>query len=272
MNTYSFTYDKTTDEVLLDLIEKTNGVRFDTAEVTFGLPMALGETLTGLQVAASISSHLTGDTEVTYERLSLRTFFFNIPIDFRLTEAITKEYISAQFLERFKVTLNPEDFEFSVMDYGEGRAKRVDIVVNPSSYIWVGSLEGWILPPNYIGDLLGETKISFNTQTFKTNAYIYSVERTFALMTDALIASLPVSFEIYTLDLITSPLVEYLSATTGDPWVIDLVESEFNLMGSKVLFNGYIDVTQTKYAVVLELGPLCSNLEGTLIIEFDKTV
>lgn len=274
MVTDIFIYSKSTKELLLDLIACVNDVVFDETKAIFGEPKRICGTQTEIKLTMDPTSPLKGAVLLNYERLELDDFFFAIPVNFRLgaVDVLSKELISAQLLERFKIRIEPEDFEYTTIEYGESSPSKIAITANPNSLVWIGEFIAWVLPQNYLGDLFGEFNLDYNTKTIKTNAYVYSVEQNFPTMEQTLIDFLPLGKEIFTLDLDTQVLLTYLQEATSEPWVIDLDYSPYNLMNAKVIYTGLVAVDSPNYTVVLQVSTKCTQLTGNLVIEFPVPV
>ena len=89
-----------------------------------------------------------------------------------------------------------------------------------------------------------------------------------------------VEARLYEMTLKEDTIVDYafiaqvLSSITGHPWVNDTSPAPFNVMGSIIKYNGvtgnYPNIAPVKYSylMILELGELCSNLQGDIHIAY----
>ena len=68
-----FRFDKSTDELFLDLLKKANKELYTLTlnDIDIDNPVAKGRTLTDIQVAASSSSTMKGKVSLSYSRLDL---------------------------------------------------------------------------------------------------------------------------------------------------------------------------------------------------------
>lgn len=256
-------------DLFFKLIEQSNGVALNPNDVFVSTPAAKGRTATSVTLTAQPHSELKGTIVVDYERIDLNQFFFGIPITIKTSELIDKNLIHSEFLSRWNLNIDVNDFEINVVDFGDYLPKQVDIEIKEESLAWVGKLEAWVVSVNPIGDLFGKYDISFNTNDgVKRNAYLYSYEHNIQITNQTLIDYLEEGLVIYTLDEERLLLLNELITATGDDWVIDPTTQAFNLINSKVIYHDILNAETNEYLIVIAIGDKCSNLYGNLLLRY----
>lgn len=94
----------------------------------------------------------------------------------------------------------------------------------------------------------------------------HTVRSTFELKLYSVLVNTPITDPI--------PVIEVLEVMTGDSWVCVDEPAPFNLKGSVIIHNGlrseqyHVQSPAYGYAMVIEIGDLCSNLQGLITIGY----
>jgi len=249
-------YSKPAKELLLDLIEENGEVTLRRDDLVFSNPVADNYTKTKINVAGTLESGLKGNVELTYNRIGLDYIFFGHQLIIETDETITKELLSDKIKTKWNVLIEPNEFSFTAVNIN-GLPVKVTITALPESLVWLGQFDVWVFGNNYLATLFKDTPLGNNTGLM--SAFIYSMEKTFEPLGDALIFEVGQRF--FTIDTTTQPLLDYLLTNTGDPWTIDPNAVDYNLYNSKVI---YTDTNK----MVIDLSLECKNFIGYLVIHF----
>lgn len=268
---HTYLFHKTHKEAFYDLVKShSRGVVF-ASEVEIGRPIKKGITDTEIQISAAAGSSMKGSMLFQYGRLNLNDFFDSIPISILSdVEVIDNEFISNEILTRWNIRLDVECFDIAINDPGRHFPKEVTLTMKEESLVWVGEVTIWILPENHIGTLFDKFELSFNSGTLKHNGYIYSIEKNIVEVPEEVIAILSTDARLYTVDVDTTKVLNFLKEATEDDWVIDQDLSNFNLMNATVIYNGpYDDTNIINHVIVISLTTACGNLFGNLLLKYD---
>ncbi|MBE0438312.1 MAG: hypothetical protein IBX57_00900 [Gammaproteobacteria bacterium] len=272
MHNLIFDFTKSPEDLLFDLIELKNDFKITDTNVDISIPQALGRTFTSVLLTPKLSSNLTGVVEVFYDRLDLNRLFFGYNLSFSNIEVLDEETISNVIFERFKLRILPENIKFTVEDFGETLPKRISIGVKDESILWVGEIEAWWLPDNYLGEVFLTHDLSRNATVYKKNAYLYSIEKEFSSLDIALQDLFTEGYIFSTLNEQHVSFLDYLNNNLDDPWTLAVDSEYFNLAGAKVIYNGYLTNDPIDRVIVISLGSKCIKLEGNLVIRYQEVV
>lgn len=267
-----YDFSKPAEQLLTDLIQLSNDITLNPEELYFSTPVAKGRTSTDIKITPKPTSTMKGIVEVNYERVDLNSLFFGATFNMVTDELIDNNLVVAAINNDFRVNINPEEIIVELEEYEIGYPKSLVVRSLEDSLVWVGELKGWVMPVNHLGETLQYYKSSRNVNGTKQNAYIYSITKPFAPLTQTLVDGLTIDRRIYTIDVLTNELLNYLFAYTGDLWTVSQDPVDFNLFDARVVFNGLVADNGTEHAIVLSLGERCTNLEGMLVIKYDLVV
>jgi len=128
-------------EILVDLINATNGCALTTADVVFGPPSVLlnGSRNTGLRITATPSSTYSGSRDVSYDRIDMGAIPGSRSVTFDLEGARTIRDLVPKLNAAYHLNLQPEDYYDdelpAAVDLSAGNYHFV-IRAKPSSYIY----------------------------------------------------------------------------------------------------------------------------------------
>jgi hypothetical protein len=266
------------EQILFNAIQFKFGATLTSEDVSFNDPIAKSRTRTCIQISARAESALTGLGELLYDRLDLNRFFFGIPLNFRNLHEPTELEIREAFETNWGIRLDSNEIDVTLYPHLPRHPQRVKIAAKENALCWVGEVEGWVLPPGFLGDLFGVHGISFNDRAVKRNAFLYSHE----YITNNVSGNTNLSVELFdylvldkvlnTIDLDTCKLLRELQVITGDPWCLEQTPAYFNLKDAKVVYNGIYDPEEPEHRiVVLELSKYCQNLFGYFVLHYNTT-
>lgn len=267
--------------VLLDVIERENGVRLDPADYDFSVPEpatppadSTAAYNTKITISANnVAAPFAGDLDIYYNRLDLADLATMVELYIQSPELATTHDILPSLNRRFGLNLVNSDIVLK--DTLELEGYRVaELEADPTSIGWIGAIDVNVVE----GDLLLEEHlltraldgIKYPTQyPTKTFAQFYSYWRDFTdhynyLMT--LNAGDPITLE----------LASALGDVTGDPWIA-AGQGEFSLGGTAEITyagptsenpNANPDYEQV-IVIALDLNA-CTSMTGSLVLHFSE--
>jgi hypothetical protein len=128
-------------EILVDLINATNGCALTTADITFGPPRALVDASrnTSLMISARPSSVYSGTREVTYDRVDMAALPGSRSINFSIRGAASMKDVVPLINEAYQINLQPEDYYDDALPSSEQLAENGNhftLRAKPGSYIY----------------------------------------------------------------------------------------------------------------------------------------
>lgn len=267
-----YRYDGSTHRLFFSLLRRTNGVELNEEDVSISRPIPEGYNQTSVILTPKPSSPLTGQVKLFYNRLSLTHFFFGVPLSLDGLDNITPQTVCQALLLRWSVWIDPVDVLISIEPTRPQHPTRIKIVAKETSLVWVGSIEAWVLPSGYLGRVFKDHELSFNDCPTKQNGFLYSIDRQINDLYEQDVGWLSEGSMIHTRNEDTIHLLDELKRLTDDRWVIHHHESDFNLMGSSVIYHGRWDeYNPNHHVIVLELGVRCKNLFGFILLHYTST-
>lgn len=302
-----YRYNKPEAAVLLDILNFSNRANFKPDQLVFTNPRALTHTRTRVTIGATDIVDWRDTVDVDYDRHDLGTTFRTNPLVIDVDDVDDQTLLDG-ILAQFKVLFEAEKVEIlrtplssaltnnilDGVDYVEGEdpsdgmlgepangVYNFTLRARPDSLIWVGETSLLVrrtaqLINRSIATLLGVRQYLESTRDNKVPIeLIYDVQR------DASEFGRVMSEDLVTGDLITdvSSFLNIARRLTGDSWIAVNDPADFNLMSSKVLYNGHNVGTfathdrRYSHILVVRLGELCLNLKGTWTIQYnDPTV
>ena len=262
-------------QLLLDLLRHRFGTTLTLDDLVFDLPVPLGGTRTRLPVSAPLGSALSGRGELDYDRLDLHRFFFGIPLNFRNLADPTEAIIRTEFESDWGVKLDPEEIDVTIYPAIPRHPRRVSIKAKNNALCWVGELEGWILPPGFLGDLFTAHPLCVNDSRVKKNAFLYPFESEITLECPVeLVTEFPLGYSFTTRDYRVQALLRALQVQTEDLWCLEPGQAYWNLRGAKVIYHDFYDVESgdlAHHVIVIQLTNACCNLFGHLMLHYSLT-
>lgn len=291
-----YRYDKPTEEVLLDILNYTNKTAYEYRQLSFGPPLALGDTLTQLVISPTDNVSWQKNALVKYNRLNLGETFELTPLvidvpDQEITTILKalKDQCRVLFAPD-EVTLTQDTSELaSVLTHTVLAASAEDAaepVVNDQVFnyrlsadfgnlIWVGETPVFVRQTQ---ELMGRdirTDLAIRHYFAETRSRKVAIE----LIVDATktaddFAALLKKFNAGgKLNAPThfTPVAKFL---TGDEWVSVKERAPFNLYEARVLYNGlnsgeyFTGQRKHSHVLALELSEACTNLSGIWLIPY----
>ena len=281
MNLEPFVCYVTPVQWLLNQINHYNRSLFQAHELVFSTPETIDHTLTRIKVAPSCESNRTGVQEIRYHRLDLTAFFHGRDVVIETNDPVTPEFLQDYFLTHYKLHFDPDHLQIEKRYINQYLAQVITLRATAESLMWIGSVTIWQVRENDIGLSLRHFKTHLNQPCIKQNAYLYSIDAGLdQCRLPHPLNTLEVGTRFHTLTPEWLHFTEYLSALTGDPWVIDTTQTvDFNLYQARVTHQGSLsqmiapDTLETLDGVdpidwqvmVIQLGDACKNLFGSLV-------
>lgn len=134
-------------EILVDLINLTDGCAFTTSDISFGpVSTILNSTRnSAVTITATPEGPYTGSRNLTYNRIDLGSIPGVRSTVFDLTSAFTTSDLIAKINAMYRVNLQPEDYYNDALPDINDPNLAVPLVftlrAKPASYIFIGSLQ-----------------------------------------------------------------------------------------------------------------------------------
>lgn len=274
--------DFSVNSVLTAINAANSGLALTLAEIQFSAPRAndatwQGETLTGntlIRVTPNTTSKYTGTTVVGYDRLNLSVLFNLLGGVVRLPDTVTTIAAAAPYFDAlYSLTMRTADFiDGPIVDNGDGTRTMV-LTAAADAIAWVGTATFTVKnAPVSVNNVITTTVLDgyqYLHDTTKGFAESYSYPYDF---TDqfAVLSTITMQTTNFT------SLAAALTAITGDAWAVSGAAG-FSLGGAVVMEAGinqpeWPTNQNYKYAVVIQLGSVSTNLEGNLILHFNDPV
>ncbi|ANZ49230.1 virion structural protein [Erwinia phage Machina] len=256
---------------LLKLINKENKI---SPELTFDdVDISLPEVVSvdGRDSKVTLTSKIRGDegsqVEVTYHRRDLPDYILGDLRFDTIGVVTTHDYIPA-LNDRFDLNLLPEDLEDAPVA-GDSHT----VVAVPTSHEWRGSVTLQLVTAVPLASVVPLTELDgllypdHQTTTLgQASVYSYYLDA-------SKLASWVPSLRAGTADM--TAFAKALNTIVPELWVNELNAVPYNLSQAVVQFYGspsMIAGTNPAFDSVLglELGPLCTNFQGTLLLHFNN--
>lgn len=261
-------YNKTSQELLINLINIDNPTTIDFSTIAISPPIDLGKGNTQIRLSPKPTSRLKGFVDLVYSRISLDQLFYGYQINIKTDEeVITHNFLTQYIKENFKINLNNE-FDIKKEFFGEGYPIQYTLVAKDTSLVWIGELNIWILPVSHLSVVFPEDGLPYNKDFRVQNGFIYSVSKVFENLPSEFIGWLVKDYVFDTNSLENAPFLEYLRTSTGNDWHIADNIVEFNLHGAKVIYHGSLNSVTNEKVLCIQLSEQCSNLTGVLVIHY----
>lgn len=256
---------------LLKLINKENGI---SPELTFDdVDISLPEVVSvdGRDSKVTLTSKIRGDegsqVDVTYHRRDLPDYVTGDLSFDTIGVVTTHDYIPA-LNERFDLNLLPEDLEDAPVA-GDSHT----VVAVPTSHEWRGSVTLQLIAAVPLASVVPLTELDGlvypdHQMTALGQASVYSYD----LDASALDSWIP-ALRAGTADM--SAFAKALNTVVPEEWVNELNAVPYNLSQAVFQFYGTpanFPGTNPDYDNVLglQLSPLCTNFQGTLLLHFNN--
>jgi len=300
-----YRYDKPSRNVFLDILNYSNNTAFELAQLDIGLPVAVDHTLTSVLVKPSDNVSWTQEVPLRYHRLDLRQTFGRIPLVIDAPDnepstillALREQYglyfdadqislvqaerklDSAVVSEQLTAFGSADVTEVVIPGEPDPRSTGEDdftITALPTNLIWVGAVDVLVRRTFPLLNRNIRTGLAVRQYFHDTRQHKVPVELIVEKTADATAHSAKI--KLLKKDSFlqgTSKFNEVAKALTGDDWVIQTQAADFNLMGAKVIHNGfnvgefYTGFARFSHVLVLELGELCNNLSGFWAIQYN---
>lgn len=238
-----------------------------------------GEVLPGntlMRITPNETSKYSGTTLVGYDRLDLKVLGGILGGVVSLPETILKVSAAIPFFDSlYSVQMHPEDFiEGDITDKGDGTRQMV-LTAKAEAIAWIGgttttfTVKAAAVP---IGNVITNTVldgykyISDSVKGF-AETYAYPIDFTPQFTALSHVTDQTTDF---------TELAAALAAGTGEAWLATGA-GKFTLQGAVITHAGINDEEwptnhSYKYAILVQLGAACENLEGTLVIHYNDPV
>jgi hypothetical protein len=305
MHNRVYRYNKPEADVLLDILNFSNRASFRTDQLVFKEPLSIDHTKTKITVTASEKVNWQGEVELEYNRYDLGTTFSRNPLVIDV-DNVDDDSLLRGILDQFKVLFEPHamiivrtplnmamdnnllgDIEYEdIIREFEPQPDRDGIYnfvlkARTNSFIWVGETPLLVRRTAQLIDRSIATKLGIRQYLVDTRDNKIPIELIYDIDHDASKFGKVISKDLHTGDLITevSPFLNVARNITGDNWVARPVKADFNLYGSRILYNGYnvgeyaTGNKEYSHILVVSLSHLCLNLKGVWTIQYnDPTV
>lgn len=134
-------------EILVDLINLTNGTSLRTADISYGpvTTQVSGNRNTGVTISATPGSIYQGTRDLTYNRVSFAQVIGDRNRVFERGEAMFVSHLIPKINIAYALNLQPEDYMNDPLPLPDGGAytnnKPFTLRARPGSYVWVGQVE-----------------------------------------------------------------------------------------------------------------------------------
>lgn len=279
-----FPFNRPPKDTLIDLLNRENQTDFTPNQLDFGQPAAIGNTLTAITAYPTPETGWTQEVILTYNRRYLETYLGATHLHLYTDAVISKESIIQSMKDRYRVWLDPEDFHLDVIGnqptWLQMGQRLMRIRFTGDSLIWIGAIEVIVIPDNRLCAVLTVTNLSgFNYPNMDGGN---------KQLADSFYTGLDGTFMFR--ELMQYRAGEFIERRhcddrggywmpgvriTGSPWRFDSREVEFNIQGARVKYNGPAEGVWTtgdcrmNSVLVIELGRMCKNLRGNLIIPYE---
>lgn len=278
-----YPYNRPPKHTLIALINVENKTDFSPEQLNFGQPSAIGNTLTHITAYPSEKTGWTDQVELTYNRQYLETYLGMTHVHLYTDATMSKESVIQAMKDRYRIWLEPSDFDMEMMGNQPTWLQRGQYLMRLrftcNSLIWIGAIEVIVIPDNRLCAVLINTNLS---------GFIYPANMgRRKQLADSFYSSLDGTILWDTLRLLREG--QFITPgpkdrggrwaagyrITGDEWVFDQNEVEFNIAGAKVAYNGrnegrwFTGDSRLSHVLVIELSNQCKNLRGKLIIPYD---
>ncbi len=132
-------------DILVDLINFTDGCALSSSDITFSPPTALvsGNRNTGVTVTATPSSPYSGSRDLTYNRVDLASVPGERSTTFSFNGAVTMSDLIPQINAAYLINLQPEDYYNDLLpNLSDPSLSSFNFALRakPGSYIWRNQL------------------------------------------------------------------------------------------------------------------------------------
>jgi len=262
-------YNQTEHDLFFSLIERAHALNLTDQDVDISDPEQTLSGETRVLLAPKPHTPLTGHIELSYGRISLEKFFFGVPLSFMMPEqSVDMQWVSDQIQAKWSVYFDPEQMSLETCLARPGHPQQVKVSAKPTSLVWYGSVDVWLIPEGLFGQTFLDAPISFNTQTLSKNAYLYTQQKP---LVDLPVETLTLfdSIDVFaTLTTEIEQILLLLREKTGDDWVLVPEAQAFNLKDARVVYQGHFasDDHSDATVIVIELSSACKNLFGYLTL------
>lgn len=278
----TFRYNRPETEVLVDILNYTNRSNFTLEQIAFEVPTIIDQALTRIVVKGTPAMNWTGTVNLDYYRHDLALTFSKNPLvidadpvdDLNLLTAILDQH--HVLFDQLMVEIVRPDPDVPVIPGVYNYTLRA----KPESLIWIGETPLLVRRTELLIDRSIATKLNIREYFAETLSNKVPIELIYDVKYDASThASVLNKFVKDSVLGEVTPFATVAKTLTGDEWVGQPLEADFNLMGTTVLYNGrntgdyFTGEEQFSHVVVLQLGDLCQNLMGNWLIHYnDPTV
>lgn len=277
-------YTATLSAIVAAANAKNPSLGITLAEATYSKPRLNDETWEGeqlpgntlMRITPNETSKYSGTTLVGYDRVSVATLGGILGNQIALPETIALASAAIPYFDSlYSIQMHPEDFEeANITDKGDG-TRQLILTAKADAVAWIGGTSATFTvkaAPVPIGNVITTTVLDgykYISDSVKGFAETYSY---------------PIDFtpQFATLSTITDQTAEFtglaaaLTAATGEAWKATGAD-KFTLEGAVITHAGINEEEwptnhSYKYAILVQLGAACANLEGTLVIHFNDPV
>lgn len=131
-------------EILVDLINYTNGCALTTADISFSACSALsaGSRNTGVTITARPNSVYSGTRDLSYNRVDMATIPGLRSTEFEIGTAVSMKDLIPQINTAYRLNMQPEDYYDDLLPgLDDGGSRKFTLRARPGSYIYRNTLE-----------------------------------------------------------------------------------------------------------------------------------
>lgn len=140
-------FTKMPPEILVDLINLTNGISLRVPDITYSSVTKLtsGNRNSGVTIFATPGSIYSGSRDLTYNRVSFQQIVGTRNIFFERGSAKFVAHLLPQINLAYAINLQPEDYYNDPLPEPDGNVNAGDkafkLRARPGSYVWMGEIE-----------------------------------------------------------------------------------------------------------------------------------
>jgi hypothetical protein len=304
-----YRYNQPEVSTLVDILNWTNKSKYTPTQLEFSDPIPHGYVHTHIHVKSAAEPTFDNAVLLQYSRYDLATTFSENPLVIDV-DGVADDVLFAGIFEQQRVLFEQYGIEIlrsplssaisdNVLDgisfvavTDPDALPELDIVdhdgnynfvvrAKPTSKIWVGETSLLVRPTAQLLERSIGVNLAVRQYLTETRDKKTPIELIYDVETDAQAYALDLVKQFKEGDVITniSPFLNIARSLTRDNWVASEKAANFNLQGSKVLYNGYnvgdyaTENDEVSHVIVIELGELCRNLKGFWYIQYkDPTV
>lgn len=264
---YTFDFEKTDEEVIVESINSANRTNFKTTDFTFG-----DITNDGDITVLELTDRFNHTELIKYLRFDIGEFFANIPLIVDGVVTTDDDLLELLLIQR-KLYLDKEKIQ--IEDITVDDDVKFKITILPNNLCWFGEVIVKIRPVLSLNERSIKQKFDIYRNYGNTDDLKVPIALAYQTLVDP--STYYKVFNRYGAGDILGASVDILSALsdiTKDKWIYSDNPADFNLKGAEVIYvgpnygNNYNGNPKVSHLFKVRLSQLCSNLYGELVVEY----